>query len=98
MSTASGRLIIVSDADGRQSPWRAVAAATAFNAPIGSLYAFSVFLRPLETLLEVSRADLALVFALASPGFGAGMNLAARGYGVASPPLLVLAATAARTP
>jgi MFS family permease len=87
----------VSDTDGRQSPWRAVAAATAFNAPIGSLYAFSVFLRPLETLLGLSRADLALVFALASAGFGAGMNLAAKVYGVASPPLLVLACTAAST-
>jgi len=87
----------VSDADGRQSPWRAVAAATAFNAPIGSLYAFSVFLKPLEALLGLSRADLALVFALASAGFGAGMNLAAKAFDVASPPLLVLACTAAST-
>ena len=66
----------MSDLDRRQSPWRAVLAATAFNAPIGSLYAFSVFLRPLEALLGVSRADLAFVFALASAGFGGGMNLA----------------------
>ena len=32
----------------RPSAWRAVAAATVFNLPIGSLYAFSVFLNPLE--------------------------------------------------
>ncbi len=87
----------MSDADGRQSPWRAIAAATAFNAPIGSLYAFSVFLRPLETLLGLTRADLALVFALAAAGFGAGMNLAPYVYGVAAPTLLVLGCAAAST-
>ena len=32
------------------SPWRAVAVAPALNAPLGTLYAFSVFLQPLETL------------------------------------------------
>jgi OFA family oxalate/formate antiporter-like MFS transporter len=79
----------VSDADGPPSPWRTVVAATALNAPLGSLYAFSVFLRPLEALLGVSRADLALVFALASAGFGAGMNLVTPVYGVLSTPLLV---------
>jgi OFA family oxalate/formate antiporter-like MFS transporter len=72
-----------------------VAAATALNAPLGSLYAFSVFLKPLESLLGLSRADLALVFALASAGFGAGMNLAPHVYGLASPPVLVLACAAA---
>jgi OFA family oxalate/formate antiporter-like MFS transporter len=77
------------------SPWRAVAAATALNAPLGSLYAFSVFLTPLETLLGLSRADLALVFALATIGFGAGMNLAPHVYGAASTPMLVLACAAA---
>jgi MFS transporter, OFA family, oxalate/formate antiporter len=67
-----------------------VAAATALNAPLGSLYAFSVFLKPLELLLGLSRADLALVFALASAGFGAGMLLAPRAFGLAPTPLLVL--------
>jgi hypothetical protein len=62
---------IVSAADGAPSPWSAVAAATAFNAPIGSLYAFSVLLQPLENLLGLSRADLALVFALAAAGLEA---------------------------
>jgi hypothetical protein len=90
-------LISVNDTDGRPSPWRAIAAATALNAPLGSLYAFSVFLRPLETLLGVTRADLALVFAIAAGAFGVGMNLAPVLYRVASTPLLVLACAAAST-
>ena len=74
----------------RRRPWAAVAAATALNAPLGSLYAFSVFLQPLEALLGLSRTDLALVFGLASVGFSAGMNLAPHVYGLASSPVLVL--------
>jgi OFA family oxalate/formate antiporter-like MFS transporter len=87
----------VTGTGGRPSPWRAIAAATALNAPLGSLYAFSVFLRPLETLLGVTRADLALVFAIAAAAFGIGMNLAPVVYRVASTPLLVLACAAAST-
>jgi hypothetical protein len=87
----------MSDTDVRRSPWRAIAAATALNAPLGSLYAFSVFLTPLETLLGLSRADLALVFALASAGFGGGMNLPPYVYGLASAPTLVLACASAST-
>ncbi len=75
----------------KPSAWRAIAAATVLNAPLGSLYAFSVFLKPLEVLLGLSRAELALVFALAAAGFGAGMNLAPYVYGLASTPMLVLA-------
>src|SRR5687767_4292842 len=73
----------------------AVAAATVLNLPLGTLYAFSVFLAPLEALLGLSRADLALVFGLATAGFGIGMNLAPVVYGLASTPLLVLACAAA---
>ena len=80
----------MNETDVRPSAWRTVAAATALNAPLGSLYAFSVFLKPLEALLGLSRADLALVFALASAGFGVGMNLAPHVYGLGSPPLLML--------
>jgi OFA family oxalate/formate antiporter-like MFS transporter len=87
----------VSDPDVGPSPWRAVAAATALNVPLGSLYAFSVFLKPLEALLGLSRGDLALVFALASAGFGIGMNLVPRVFGLASTPILVLACAAAST-
>jgi len=91
---ARGRPIIVTDGDGGRRPWAAVAAATALNAPLGSLYAFSVFLRPLEALLGLSRADLALVFGPASAGFGVGMNLAPSVYRLAGAPLLVLACAA----
>jgi hypothetical protein len=84
----------VSDPDLRPSAWRAVAAATALNAPLGSLYAFSVFLAPLEALLALSRADLALVFGLASAGFGIGMMLAPAVFGLGSPARLVLACAA----
>jgi len=77
--------------DAQHRRWATVAAATAFNLPIGSLYAFSVFLAPLEALLGVSRAELALVFAVASAGFGAGMNLAPHITGLGSARILVLA-------
>ncbi len=73
------------------SPWRVLAASTALNAPIGSLYAFSVFLRPLEALLGLTRADLAFVFGLAAAAFGVGMMVAPSLYRVASTPLLVTA-------
>jgi OFA family oxalate/formate antiporter-like MFS transporter len=79
------------------SAWRTVAAGTVLNVPLGSLYAFSVFLGPLEALLGLSRADLALVFGLSSVGFGVGMNVAPYVYGVAPGPVLVLACAAAGT-
>jgi OFA family oxalate/formate antiporter-like MFS transporter len=53
------------------------------NLPLGSLYAFSVFLKPLESVLGLSRAELGLVFALASAGFGGGANLTPYVYGFA---------------
>jgi OFA family oxalate/formate antiporter-like MFS transporter len=81
----------VDDTDCRPGPWRVLAASTALNAPIGSLYAFSVFLQPLEALLGLSRADLAVVFAVAAAGFGVGMMMAPGLYGVASTPVLVTA-------
>jgi MFS transporter, OFA family, oxalate/formate antiporter len=84
----------VSDIEARPSAWRAIAAATVLNAPLGSLYAFSVLLKPLESLLDLGRGDLALVFAVASAGFGAGMNLAPAVYGLASTPRVVLACAA----
>jgi OFA family oxalate/formate antiporter-like MFS transporter len=74
-----------------------VAAATVLNLPIGSFYAFSVFLKPLEAMLGLSRADLAFVFALAAAGFGAGMNVAPSVYRLTSPAVLVLASAAAST-
>jgi OFA family oxalate/formate antiporter-like MFS transporter len=83
--------------DVRPSAWCTIAAATALNGPLGSLYAFSVFLKPLEALLGLSRADLALVFAIASAGFGVGMNVAPYLYGIAPTAALVLACAGAST-
>ena len=57
----------MSDPAVKQSAWRVVAAATALNFPFGSLYAFSVFLKPLETLLGLTRADLASLRARIDP-------------------------------
>jgi OFA family oxalate/formate antiporter-like MFS transporter len=54
----------------------ALAAAVALTLPLGTVYAFSVFLRPLEAELAASRAELSLVFGLAIVAFTAGMNLA----------------------
>ncbi len=87
----------VSEGSVRPSAWRVVAAATALNLPFGSLYAFSVFLKPLEALLGLSRADLAFVFALAAAGFGLGMNLVPYLSRLASPPMLVAACALAST-
>jgi OFA family oxalate/formate antiporter-like MFS transporter len=85
----------VNDTDVRPGPWRVLAASTALNAPIGSLYAFSVFLQPLEALLGLTRADLAFVFALAAASFGAGMMVAPSLYPIAATPLLVTACAVA---
>ncbi|HTI55717.1 MAG TPA: MFS transporter [Verrucomicrobiae bacterium] len=81
----------MTETEGRRRPWRVLAAATALNLPVGALYAFSVFLQPLEDLLGLHRADLALVFAVAAASFGAGMILAPALYRIAPTPWLVLA-------
>ncbi|HYM04406.1 MAG TPA: MFS transporter [Stellaceae bacterium] len=73
----------------RERPWAAVAAATAVNLPLGSLYAFSVFLKPMEAMFKASRSDLSFTFALATISFTIGMNLAPRLFTFASAPLLV---------
>lgn len=54
----------------------ALAAATALNLPFGTLYAFSVFLKPLEALLGVGRAEMSVVFALATITLTGGMVVA----------------------
>jgi OFA family oxalate/formate antiporter-like MFS transporter len=75
------------------SAWRAIAAATVLNLPLGSLYAFSVLIQPLERLLDLSRAELALVFGLATIGLTAGMNAAPYVYRSVPPiPLLLVCA------
>ncbi|HZQ72179.1 MAG TPA: MFS transporter, partial [Burkholderiales bacterium] len=58
----------------------ALLAATAVNLPFGTLYAFSVFLKPVEALLGTTRAEMSFVFALATVTLTAGMNVAAPLY------------------
>ena len=55
----------------------ALAAASALNIPYGTIYAFSVFLRPMEQQLGVSRTEMSVVFAMATVVLAVGMNLLA---------------------
>ena len=66
-------------------------AATILNLPFGTIYAFSVFLKPMEALLGVSRAQMSLVFGLATITLTLGMLIAPRLYRSLAPALLVLA-------
>lgn len=75
----------------RQRSAAAIAAATALNLPFGTLYAFSVLLKPLEALLSIGRAETSVIFALATITLTIGMNLAPRLYGAMPPALLALA-------
>jgi OFA family oxalate/formate antiporter-like MFS transporter len=68
-----------------------MAAATALNLPFGTIYAFSVFLKPMEEMLGVGRAEMSFVFGLATITLTIGMNLAPRLYVRVPPGLLVLA-------
>ena len=45
--------------------WAALLAATLMNLPLGSVYSFSVLLRPIEQELAIPRSALSLVFGLA---------------------------------
>lgn len=58
----------------------ALAAATALNLPFGTLYAFSVFLKPMEALLAINRTQMSVVFALATITLTVGMVLAPSVY------------------
>ncbi len=71
--------------------WAALLAATLMNLPLGSVYAFSVLLRPIEQELGIPRSALSLVFGLATVGFTVGSVGAAFLYRVAPAPILVLA-------
>jgi OFA family oxalate/formate antiporter-like MFS transporter len=71
--------------------WAALLAATLMNLPLGSVYAFSVLLRPIEQELAIPRSGLSLVFGLATAGFTVGSVGASFLYRLASAPILVLA-------
>jgi OFA family oxalate/formate antiporter-like MFS transporter len=77
--------------------WAALTASTVINLPFGSLYAFSVFLKPIEALLGVTRAELSFVFGLATIFFTLGMNVAPYLFRLASAPVLVAGCAAAGT-
>ena len=70
-------------------PGAALAAATIMSLPLGSIYAFSVLLAPLEQLLQASRSELASVFGISAVFFTIGANLAPRLFGWIRAPLLV---------
>ena len=67
----------------------ALAAVVALNLPLGTIYAFSVFIRPFEAELALSRAELSFVFGLAIVAFTLGMNLAPMLYRLARAWMLV---------
>jgi OFA family oxalate/formate antiporter-like MFS transporter len=70
----------------------AVAAATLINLSLGSLYAWSVFVRPLEDALGASRSETSVVFSVATVTFTLAMLLAPRLYGRLSAPALAILA------
>jgi MFS family permease len=75
--------------------WAALLAATLMNLPLGSVYSFSVLLRPIEQELAIPRSALSLVFGLATAGFTVGSVAAAFLFRVASAPVLVFLCTLA---
>lgn len=68
-------------------------AASLANLPFGTIYAFSVLLKPMESALSLQRADMTLVFGLASIVLTLGMNIAPGLYRHLSIPLLIATAS-----
>jgi len=75
-----------------QRPACVAAAALLFNPAIGSLYAWSVFVRPLELATGAPRADVSMVFAVAVAAFATGCMVAPKLYAAAPPGVLLGAA------
>ncbi len=69
----------------------ALLAATVANLPFGTLYAFSVFLKPMEMLLDATRAEMSFVFGLSTVTLTLGMNFAPQLYRRITPAALVVA-------
>jgi OFA family oxalate/formate antiporter-like MFS transporter len=70
-------------------PGAALAAATCMSLPLGSIYAFSVLLTPLEQLLQATRSELASVFGISAVSFTIGANLGPCLFGWLRAPFLV---------
>jgi MFS family permease len=69
----------------------ALLAATVGTLPFGTLYAFSVLLKPMEAQLGATRAEMSFVFGLATVTLTVGMNVAPQLYRRISPVALALA-------
>ena len=69
----------------------ALVAATIVNLPFGTLYAFSVFLKPMEALLGATRAEMSFVFGLATVTLTLGMVFAPQLYRRVAPATLAAA-------
>lgn len=68
----------------------ALLAAAFVNLPFGTIYAFSVFLKPMEALLGATRAEMSFVFGLATVTLTLGMNSAPQLYRRLSPAVLAV--------
>jgi len=55
---------------------RLILAASIANLPFGTIYAFSVFLKSMESMLSLSRSEMGIVFGLSTVMFATGMNVA----------------------
>jgi OFA family oxalate/formate antiporter-like MFS transporter len=73
----------------RARPGIALVAATIMTLPLGSIYAFSVLVAPLEDLHRASRSELASVFGISVVFFTIGANLAPPLFKWVRAPLLV---------
>ncbi len=71
----------------------ALVAAAVVNPALGSLYAWSIFLAPLEAELGLPRSELSGVFSVAVVCFTIGMVFAPAAYRLMATPVLVAAAT-----
>ena len=69
----------------------ALAAATIVNLPFGTLYAFSVLLKPIEALIGATRSEMSFVFGLTTVTLTVGMNVAPQLYRRLSPASLAIA-------
>jgi MFS family permease len=72
----------------------AIVAATVAVLPFGTIYAYSVFLAPMEAMLGIGRADMAFVFSLAAIMLTLGMVGTPRLYRRFSPATLLFASGA----
>lgn len=78
-----------------QRPWAAIVAATVLILPFGSVYAFSVFLRPIEQELHIPRSALSMVFGMATVGFVLGSLAAPYCFRRVTPAMLTFICTVA---